>query len=60
MKFSHGCELLHRVITTIKDYQIKWWQCVGRIEDQPIPKILFIFNPAGKRDPGRPQKRREV
>jgi hypothetical protein len=27
------------------------------MEDQLIPELLFKYNPAGERDPGRPDKR---
>jgi len=40
----------------MKDYQTKWWEHVERMEDQQIPKILFKYNPAGKKHPGRQQK----
>jgi hypothetical protein len=42
------------VITRLKDYRTRWWEHMGKIEDQKIPKILLKYNPA---DPERPQKR---
>jgi len=47
------------VTTGIKEQQTKWWNDVERIGDQRIPAILFRYNPAGKQDPGRSQKRRK-
>jgi len=44
------------IVTRRKDCQTKWFKNMERMEDQRIKKILFTYNPAGKRDPGRPQK----
>jgi len=43
------------VITRIKNYQSKWWDYMEGMKDQRIPKILFKYSPADKRDPGRPR-----
>jgi hypothetical protein len=47
------------IITRMKNYQTKWLENVERMEDQQIPKIIFKHNPAGNRDPGRPQMRQK-
>jgi hypothetical protein len=47
------------VITRLKDYQTKRWEHVERIVGKQIPKTIFTHNPAGKRDPGRPQNRQQ-
>jgi predicted SnoaL-like aldol condensation-catalyzing enzyme len=41
----------------IKDYQEKIVEKWERMEYQRIPKTLSKYNPAGKRNSGRPQKR---
>jgi hypothetical protein len=41
----------------IKVYQINLWKHVERMEDQRIRKIIFKYNPPGKRNQGRSQKK---
>jgi hypothetical protein len=41
----------------IKNYQIKWFQSLDRMEQNRIPKLLLNYEPRGRRDQGRPCRR---
>jgi hypothetical protein len=41
----------------IEDYQMKWLQHLGRMEQNRIPKLLLNYKPRGRRVQGRPCRR---
>jgi predicted GTPase len=46
------------IVKEIKQYQEKWLQRVQRMDTNRIPKQALQYQPKGRRNIGRPRKRR--
>ena len=46
------------IVKEIKQYQIKWLQHVQRMDTIRLPKKALQYKPKGRRNVGRPRKRR--
>jgi hypothetical protein len=48
----------HDIVKEIKQYQKKWLQHVQRMDTNRLPKQALQYKPKGRRNIGRPKKRR--